>query len=159
MMVGDTYYMYQGDKGGADVITGGGLGSENLLVGDAFQATGAVGGADRLVSGAGDDQMYGDFMMNDGTSKGGADVFVFGPDNGNDVIMDFQSGIDHIDLSAFGGFRSMPHTYRALVNSDRVEEQDGAVVIHLDVNDPTSDANTLTIVGVTMRDLQSTFYF
>jgi hypothetical protein len=53
----------------------------------------------------------------------------------------------------------MPHTYRALVNSDRVEEQDGAVVIHLDVNDPTSDANTLTIVGVTMQDLQSTFYF
>ena len=31
----------------------------------------------------------------------GTDVFVFGPDNGNDLITDFTNGEDVIDLSAF----------------------------------------------------------
>ena len=37
------------------------------------------------------------------TLRGGAgsDVFVFGPDHGNDVITDFTNGEDVIDLSAF----------------------------------------------------------
>ena len=33
----------------------------------------------------------------------GADTFVFEPGNGNDYIMDFTSGMDKIDLSAFDG--------------------------------------------------------
>ena len=36
----------------------------------------------------------------------GADVFVFGPDNGYDAIYDFTNGEDVIDLTAFSGISS-----------------------------------------------------
>ena len=50
-------------------------------------------GADTIVGGDGDDGMYGD---------GGADVFVFTDRKGNDVVYDFVSGEDIINLTYFG---------------------------------------------------------
>ena len=67
-------------------------------------------GRDTLDGGPGDDEMYGgeddDVLIggedNDLMDGGpGADTFVFEPGNGNDYIMDFTSGTDKIDLSAF----------------------------------------------------------
>ncbi len=68
---------------GDDTISGGTL--EDFLVGGA--------GADRLNGREGNDSFIG---------GGGADVFAFTTMPGNDRILDFASGLDKIDLSAFG---------------------------------------------------------
>ena len=57
----------------------------NSLSGDA--------GNDRLISDNADDQMWG---------GEGYDIFVFGPNNGQDTINDFEQGCDLIDLVAMG---------------------------------------------------------
>ena len=62
-----------------------GLGGNDALNG--------YGGADTVNGGAGDDLLRG------GT---GADRFVFDAAPGNDTILDFASGSDKVDLSAFG---------------------------------------------------------
>jgi Ca2+-binding RTX toxin-like protein len=66
-------------------------GIENL-VGSAFADT-LFGddGANRLAGRGGNDVLLG---------RGGADAFVFGPGSGTDTVLDFQTGIDRIDLSA-----------------------------------------------------------
>ena len=51
------------------------------------------GGDDRLLDGAGSDRL---------TGGAGADVFVFDRDGATDQIMDFQKGLDRIDLSGLG---------------------------------------------------------
>jgi hypothetical protein len=62
----------------------------------------ARGGNDVLVSGArADDEMWGDGQKLDSCVGTGSDRFVFRPDNGADVINDFESGKDHIDLTDF----------------------------------------------------------
>ena len=97
-----------------------GTSSSNVLEGDLYNNTmNGMGGDDRMygeagrdtmMGGSGDDEMYGgedkdilnggegDDLMDGGP---GADTFVFEPGNGNDYIMDFTSGEDTIDLSAF----------------------------------------------------------
>lgn len=50
-------------------------------------------GADRITDGAGRDEMLG---------RGGADLFVLSADNTKDDIIDFTSGEDRIDVSAWG---------------------------------------------------------
>lgn len=71
-------------RGGNDRIDGG-LGNDSMNGGD---------GADVLISNAGDDIM---------TGGNGADTFVLGPrTSGTITITDFQNGVDHIDLRAFG---------------------------------------------------------
>jgi serralysin len=62
------------EAGGEDVILRGGAGD------------------DRLVAGTGETRMWG---------GPGADVFVFRPGGGIDRIMDFEPGVDRIDLSAY----------------------------------------------------------
>jgi hypothetical protein len=67
---------------------------------------GSEGGDDRLVSGANtEDRMWGDFRDSDGAAIGGTDTFVFGRDNGTDVIYDFREGEDTIELD---GLASLP---------------------------------------------------
>lgn len=62
------------------------------------------GGDDVLISGTGQDLMWGDAKIMDPGAVGGADTFVFGPDSGAfDAIGDFrQSDQDLIDVSAYG---------------------------------------------------------
>ena len=57
----------------------------------------AGNGDDIIVGGAGNDLLKGD-----GDNLVGADVFVFAPGDGNDIIQDFQTGADRLDFSAFG---------------------------------------------------------
>jgi hypothetical protein len=96
--------------GGNDIITGGsGSQASNFMVGDASNvrfnisdvdilvAEVFTGGNDRLTSGTNaNDTMYGDVVQffNEGAGKmfnGGEDTFVFGPNNGADIIADFRS--------------------------------------------------------------------
>ena len=74
--------------------------------------TNARGGNDRLVSGTGNDDMWGDAQVMLGNARGGNDMFVFNSNNGHDKIEDFGQGVgcvpgsnwgtDHIDVTALG---------------------------------------------------------
>lgn len=122
-LYGDTFRLFfDADatfNGGNDVLTGGdGSQAVNDLYGDAqtvnFQGnTGtARGGDDRLIGGTDtNDVMHGDFVQILGavagsTVIGGADVFVFGVDNGSDRITDFEQGKDKVELSGFDNINS-----------------------------------------------------
>ena len=95
---------------GADVVTGdnganalAGGGGDDRLIGR--------GGDDLLLGGAGDDVIFGNSGNDriDGgagddslTGQQGADVFIFGLLSGQDVITDFNTVLDRIDVSAHG---------------------------------------------------------
>ncbi|MEO1555367.1 MAG: calcium-binding protein, partial [Pseudomonadota bacterium] len=72
-----------GGTGGDDILNG--ADGADLLQGGA--------GNDILMDGAGSDTLRGD---------SGADLFVFVQDDATDVILDYQSGEDRIDISALG---------------------------------------------------------
>lgn len=86
----DTVYAGAGNdvvngKSGDDLLDGGG--QDDLLVGAEDN--------DTLIGGNDDDILWGDTTDNAG---GYADVFVFDNDDGNDVIKDFEVGVDTIGL-------------------------------------------------------------
>ena len=55
---------------------------------------------ENAIGGAGDDYLIGNAANNSLTGRGGADVFVFTIDGGgNDLIADFEDGIDRVDVS------------------------------------------------------------
>lgn len=130
--------------GGDDILNGGAAG--DLLFGgdDADQVKGA-GGDDAIIAEAGDDTIdggLGDDTLNGGT---GADVFVFRSGDGADTINDFQTGIDTIDLSAFGAaFDSIAEVMNA------ASDQGSDVVI-----DFGGDA-AVVIAGLSKSDLSAT---
>jgi len=103
-----------------------------------------VGGSDRLVSGTGSaDYMWGDAVYKDAAAVGGSDVFVFAPNNGQDVMYDLEQGKDHIDLTAIKeldfahlGISYLDGTY----SDDNVSGQDAAVI-------GLRGGNTITAVG------------
>ncbi|MGI9411594.1 MAG: beta strand repeat-containing protein, partial [Hyphomicrobiaceae bacterium] len=84
----DRVFGSQGD----DIVLGGA--GDDIVRGD-NEAAG--NGADIIVGGAGNDLLKGD-----GNNLVGADTFVFAPGDGNDIIQDFQPGVDKFDVSAFG---------------------------------------------------------
>ncbi|MPY69176.1 MAG: hypothetical protein GEU92_03715 [Alphaproteobacteria bacterium] len=97
-------------------------GDDTLYGGDGADTLYSDAGNDRLDGGAGNDTLYG---------GAGRDVFAFSGAFGNDVLGDFSSGIDRIDLT-----NVTPGTWSAL--SDNISELGGAAVI-------TLGANTVTI--------------
>ena len=70
----------------------GGAGNDRITGGDANDFLVGSAGNDRLIGGLGDDQLLG---------GAGNDTFVFRDTPGDDTIVDFVSGTDKIDLSAF----------------------------------------------------------
>lgn len=67
---------------------------DDLLVGDSPTLFhNAVGGDDVLTGGTGNDTLWGDGTLLD-MAMGGADIFVFGTDDGQDVIKDFRTADD-----------------------------------------------------------------
>lgn len=104
--------------GGNDTLEGGrgndtlqgAIGSDLLLGGD---------GADRLDGGAGSDTLVG---------GAGADIFLLSRGGGQDLVPDFEPGLDRIELSGFGALR-----LDALLAAAR--PLDGALVLDL----PTGD--------------------
>ena len=111
ILYGDAVTLGAGATGGNDMLDAGSVGRvsgvTNLLYGDAETlAAGARGGDDILRSGRGDDEMWGDAAVVESGAITGRDIFVFGPENGKDIIHDFQYRQDKIDVSAYG-FRDL----------------------------------------------------
>lgn len=77
----------------SDTLLTGGSGADILMGGAGTDTLQAGAGADVLIDGAGQDSLWG---------GAGADVFVFQPDGQDDWVMDYQPGIDRLDLSALG---------------------------------------------------------
>lgn len=92
---------------GADIIKGG-SGEDTIIAGDGADELRGGSDNDLLMGGRGDDTLFGgdgedtldggsgsDFL----TGKSGADTFVFASDSVTDEILDFEVGLDVIDLS------------------------------------------------------------
>ena len=80
-------------RAGDDTLYGGPGGGDDLILGGSGDDTIYGGkGADTLEGGSGSDRLIG---------GPGADTFVFAPGHGADTIVDFDTGVDSIDLSAF----------------------------------------------------------
>lgn len=118
-LYGDSEYML-GGVGGNDVLVGGAFGSQNRLIGDAPEARGdVVGGNDRLVSGEGNDTMWGDFRyLFIANATLGHDTFVFTANNGIDEIRDFKNGDDKIEISGMAGIDDFSDLSIAVIGSD-----------------------------------------
>jgi hypothetical protein len=137
--------MDENSKGGNDHLRVEGESSyRQYLVGDAYEMRGhARGGNDRLETGPGNDDLWGDAVVKDAKVITGSDTFVFGPNTGNDTIHDFESGKDRIDLTSFAslGIHSLQDLDWEVISGDT----------HLQLADNTS----ITLVGVsavTQRD-------
>ena len=59
-------------------------------------------GNDRLIGSNGAETLYDDLGNDNLYGRGGADVFEFAADGATDSIKDFESGVDRIDISAWG---------------------------------------------------------
>jgi len=80
--------------GTADADTLNGTAGDDLIFGG--------DGADALLGGAGDDILYGAAGADTLTGGAGADVFVFDSDLAEDRVLDFELGIDQLDLGRWG---------------------------------------------------------
>jgi len=110
VMYGDAATLSDFASGGGNTLTGASASGanappvSNLMYGDGHDLlTFASGGGNTLVSGQGaDDTMWGDAAVVSPFATTLANKFVFAPGNAHDTIMDFRSGMDHIDLRSFG---------------------------------------------------------
>ncbi|MCF6234226.1 MAG: hypothetical protein L3J36_14175 [Rhodobacteraceae bacterium] len=107
-------------ENGADLLLGGagrdtlngGQGRDVLKGGAGRDVLRGDGGADQLNGGAGNDKLIGGL---------GADSFVYAPGGGRDRIVDFQDGIDQLDLRGFD-FANVSRALNkaSMVNGDAV---------------------------------------
>jgi hypothetical protein len=143
-LYGDANTM-QRSQGGDDKLTGAdGAGSVTYLYGDAKFTDGKSGaGNDTLTSGHGNDHMWGDFGGNTNQNvpyvnySSGKDIFVFGENNGNDIIYDFQRGLDKIDLRSLGDIDSIDDL---AITSSLTQPSDRVINLN--------DGNSITLIGV-----------
>ena len=97
-------------KGGKDLLRGrlgddsllGGAGADTLSGGEGRDVVTGGDAADLLRGGDGNDSLSGGAGADRLTGGKGADVFVFAPKGGIDIITDFRTGADKIDVSALG---------------------------------------------------------
>ncbi len=108
-----------------DTVLAGGGGNDTLIGG---------GGSDTLRGGTGDDVLIGGW---------GNDLFVFETKPGNDIILDFESGSDKIDLQAFG----------ITMNQVNVVTGAEATLLYVDSNSDGSSDFTITLSGVGVPDV------
>ena len=110
----DAHTLTAANFGGYDpgpVWTVGTSGGDTLTASDAGDHLAGLLGDDTLIGGAGDDVLVGGAGADTLTGGAGADTFVYYPPNNGvldstaaapDLITDFQTGIDKIDVSAVG---------------------------------------------------------
>ncbi|MCX7209823.1 MAG: M10 family metallopeptidase C-terminal domain-containing protein, partial [Burkholderiales bacterium] len=143
-LYGDANTM-QRSQGGDDKLTGAdGGGSVTYLYGDAKFTDGKSGaGNDTLISGHGNDHMWGDFGGNINRNvpyvnySTGKDIFVFGENNGTDIIYDFQRGLDKIDLRSLGDIDSIDDL---TITSSLTQPSDRVINLN--------DGNSIALIGV-----------
>lgn len=98
MLAGNDFVSLSRDKdwmdggSGNDTIRGNG-GKDTLFGGDGDDRVTGGTGADILVGGAGNDELI-------GQRDGAADLFVFGAEDGTDVITNFENGRDRIEIES-----------------------------------------------------------
>ena len=161
-MVGDAEKLGENTRAGNDTLIGGPDMAANFMYGDGLYVYVVQGGGpdylvtqpkcgdDILISGiASNDTMVGDAIssiitLSDGSvvtvdgvgsAVRGRDTFVFAPDNGIDVVLDFQSGFDKLDLTAYGSALN----FAAL----------STVVTGGNLTIPFDENNSITLMGVT----------
>jgi hypothetical protein len=151
-LYGDALYISAG-RGGNDILiahanpSSGDFTTNNQLYGDAkiHEAGNVLCGNDRMVSGTGNDDMWGDIAYS-GYNSGpvdltrvttGQDVFIFSTNNGNDTIHDFRQGEDKIELQGIG-----VDSFDALMAASHLSQNSMNSVI-------TFGDNTITVIGVT----------
>lgn len=91
--------LFGGD--GNDVMTAG-QGNDKMWGEDGNDNMSGGVGHDVVKGGAGNDTIDGGAGRDKLEGGADADVFVFGPGAGRDIIVDFEDGVDQIDLSAYG---------------------------------------------------------
>src|SRR5262249_23702407 len=132
-----------------DTLTGG-RSANNQMFGDAYAMSGSShGGDDTLISGLGNDYMWGDAQFINGVLASptsptgdvttGADTFVFGPNNGTDFVGDFrQSDGDKIDVSAYGFTSMAAMTFTAVGGDTKVGFDANNSVTLVGISDPNT---------------------
>lgn len=111
---------------GSSVLAGGAGNDQLTVFGGSGNVLNGGDGKDTLVSGIGNDSMFG---------ESGADTFVFAAQNGHDMAI-FEQGQDKIDLKGLAA--NDIHGFEDL----NIEVTGAETIIHFDAN------NDLTIVGV-----------
>lgn len=109
----------------------GGAGNDWLLGGTGNDSLSGGNGRDVLEGGAGNDQL---------TGGAGRDAFVFNPNEGDDTVRDFTSGVDSIVLKGFSGTTGQPATFADLTG--QITTAGGDSVIDL-------GGTTITVSNVT----------
>ena len=121
-----TSYSFCGD----DLLIAGDFAQENYMYGDGSEAfANSWGGSDRLVSGTGNDYMWGDFQIIAADTKFGRDTFAFKTNNGQDKIFDFRSGEDKIKIHGIAGLADFSQL------QTQITVQDGSSIITLGTDD------------------------
>jgi Ca2+-binding RTX toxin-like protein/3',5'-cyclic AMP phosphodiesterase CpdA len=109
------------EGGDGDDVLEGGIGNDALDGGSGDDELKGGLGRDRLAGGEGDDILSGGI---------GRDVFVFGANSGADIITDFRSGQDSIELQGLD-FETFEQVLAAMVDTDE------GVVLQLDASGET----------------------
>lgn len=121
---------------GADKLSGG-KGDDTLLGG---------GGKDLLRGGEGDDALNGGKGNDKIFGGAGSDTFVFAGEFGRDVIRDFETGVDQLDLSALMDEAGSLQDFK-----DASREANGNVIY--DLGD--DGQNVIVLKGVSLDDLSA----
>lgn len=122
-------------SGGADSdILSGGAGTDKLVGGT---------GEDRLEGGAGTDHLWGGNWTGDGET----DTFVYSKGGGKDIIHDFETDHDQIDLSAYG------LSYEDV--QDRMIDRGWALEINLEGIDKSGAGDKILLKSIKAEDLDS----
>jgi Ca2+-binding RTX toxin-like protein len=148
----DAYAVEGSSRSGADRLLGGG--GDDQLFGDAEQLhAGAVCGDDRLLGGMGDDQLWGDA---DPTRSDladvirGADRFVLRNDSGRDTIGDFEPHQDTIDLTGFKDIGS----FQAIQAQAAQSGNDTVIDLGAAAGGP-ADQDVLTLTTIVVANLDA----
>jgi Ca2+-binding RTX toxin-like protein len=152
---GDSYSSIEGVRGSSfsDNITGRGTTSETIWGGAGDDTVHGLGGTDKLYGQWGSDTLFGDAgtdFIDGGTGgdrlTGGADSdrFIFKGSFGDDSVLDFEDGIDKLDLSGNG-----------LHFSDLVIRQQAGYAEVIVVDDNLHAVATISLIGLTAGQLTS----
>jgi len=141
VMYGDAQTLSDHASGGGNTLIGASLGGApagevtNTMYGDGQQMLGfASGGNNTLTAGQGsNDTMWGGAATVSPTAHIAANAFVFHQGIGHDTIMDFRSGVDHIDLQGFGlnSFQQLEQLFQTTANGlDIVFNASSDILLH-----------------------------
>ncbi len=140
---------------GNDLVRGG-AGNDRAFGGAGHDILAGNDGDDFLDGGAGDDLLVGGSGTDVLSGGAGADVFVFASvgqsrhGSARDIVSDFQTGVDKIDLSRIGVLSFTGSSYTGAGNEVRYNEAVGRLYIDLD-GDMASDFS-VDIDGSPMLD-------